>query len=212
MTEIQSEEAQETNGEDQEELRPQPAWERYGMSQEDYFHVAGQSSRNMRKLSNAELRVERAGELLALLMEADGTKEGDDYDLTVRAIYMLKQVRSLLKSAVKKIGKYENQQRARDIANWSKPRNLKLGTDRGKEQKELVKRLDALPRKDAMEVINMVVNLELSKSEGDEERRKEIFELLETQPVPWVNAYAHLAGKDLIQLTPKIDGADATAQ
>ena len=58
----------------------------------------------------------------------------------------------------------------------------------------------------------MIVSLGLSKREGDEERRKEIFTLLETQPVPWISAYAHLADKDLVQLTPKPDAADATAQ
>ncbi len=66
MTEIQSDEAQETNGEDQEESRPQREWERLGMSQEDYYEAAEQSQDNRRKLSAAERKVREARDLLKL--------------------------------------------------------------------------------------------------------------------------------------------------
>ena len=204
MTEIQSDEAQETNGEDQEEVRPQPLWEQYGMSRESCSEAIEQSHANTRKLDNAEIKIEKAGDLLNLLRQADETT-CEDYDLSVRAIYVLEQVQSLLKSAVKKITKYGEEQFHRDIKNWHEPRNLELGADRGKEQKELVQRLDALPKDEAMEVISMYINLGLSKQNGDEERRTEIFQLLETQPVPWVNAYAHLAQKGLVQLVSEKD-------
>ena len=185
MTEMPTDETQEANGEEQAEPRPVPPWEHYGMSREDYCEAVGQSGDNFRKLIIAEIKIERASDLVKLLMDADSAS-GDDYDLSVRAIDMLDRVRSLLKSAIKKIGKYENEQSDRDVRNWSKPRNLDNGADRGDEQRELVTRLDALPKDEAMDVISMYVSLGLSKREGDEERRKEIFELLETQPVPWV--------------------------
>jgi len=211
MTEIPTDETQETNGEDQAELRPVPLWERLEMTQEDYFTAAEQSGDNMRKLITAENKVQEAFGLLRLLRDADGNTT-DDYDLSLRALYLLDRIQPLLKSAAKKIEKFRVEQHYRDVENWSKPRNLEYGTDRDAEQKELVTRLDALPKDEAMDVIKMYISLGLSKREGDEERRKEIFELLETQPVPWVAAYAYLADKGLVQVTPKADGADATAQ
>ena len=118
MTEIQSDEAQEANGEDQAELRPQTAWEQYGMSQEDYLIAAEPSYENAGKLRAAEEKVRKARELLQLLIDADAGNTTGDYDLSCRALSSLDQAQSLLKSAAKKIDKYGNEQKIRDIENW----------------------------------------------------------------------------------------------
>ena len=51
MTDTKSDAAQETNGEDQEELTIQLPWERYGMSRDDYSDASEESSHRMGRWS-----------------------------------------------------------------------------------------------------------------------------------------------------------------
>jgi len=112
MTEMQSDER--TNGEDQAKLRQVPLHERYGISQEDCLVVVAKSQYNRRKLDIAEDKIRRARDLVELLKDADeGTNE-----LSRRTLEQLDRVQSLLKSAAKKIDKYDDEQRYRDVENW----------------------------------------------------------------------------------------------
>ncbi len=105
MTEIQSDEGH----------KSPLLWERYGISQEDCSVVVGQYVDNTRKLRSAEDKIRRARDLVKLLKAAD---ESDGQELSLRTLDQLDRVESLLKSAQKKIDKYSNEQKIRDIENW----------------------------------------------------------------------------------------------
>ncbi len=110
-------EGQETNGKNQPELRPVPLWERHGMSQEDYLIAFGPAYENTKKLRAAEDKVRKARELLKLLIDADAGNTTSHLDLSCRALSLLERAQSLLKSAAKKIDKYGDEQRWREVEN-----------------------------------------------------------------------------------------------
>ena len=103
MTEIQSDEA-----------RPVPLHERHGISQEDCLFFIEQSHDGRRKVSSAADKIRRARDIVELLNAADENFA----ELSLRTLDQLDRVQSLLKSAQKKISKYENEQKIRDIENW----------------------------------------------------------------------------------------------
>lgn len=92
-------------------------WERYGISRDDCSAIISQHIANTRKLDSAEDKVRRARDLVELLMAA---AEGctDDHSLSLRTLEQLDRVRSLLKSAQKKIDKYSDEQKIREIESW----------------------------------------------------------------------------------------------
>ena len=108
MTEIQS---------DEERRKRVMLYEIHGISQEDCAAIVEQHIDNTRKLQNAEDKVRRARDLVKLLKAADESVD-DGQDLSLRTLDQLDRVQSLLKSAVKKIDKYGNEQKLRDIENW----------------------------------------------------------------------------------------------
>ncbi len=107
MTEIQSDEGQQSPF----------LWVRYGISREDCTAIVEQHSNNTRKLDRAEDKIRRARDLVELLKAADADSS-DEHTLSLRTLEQLDRVQSLLKSAQKKIGKYEVEQKIRDIENW----------------------------------------------------------------------------------------------
>ncbi len=108
MTEIQSD----------EERKRVMLYEIHGIDQEDCAAIIEQHIDNTRKLDNAEDKVRRARDIVDLLMDADAGNTAGDYDLSCRVYYSLKRAQSLLKSAAKKIDKYGDEQRWRDVENW----------------------------------------------------------------------------------------------
>ena len=107
MTEIQSDEGH----------KLPLLWERYGISQEDCSVIVGQYVDNTRKLRSAEDKIRRARDLVKLLKAADESVD-DGQELSLRTLDQLDRIQSLLKSAKKKIDKYSNEQKHRDIENW----------------------------------------------------------------------------------------------
>ncbi len=107
MTEIQSDEAQQSPF----------LWVRYGISKEDCTAIAEQHIDNTRKLQNAEDKIRRARDIVELLTAAD-ENVADGSELSLRTLDQLDRVQSLLKSAQKKIDKYSNEQKIRDIEKW----------------------------------------------------------------------------------------------
>ncbi len=108
MTEIQSDERR----------KRVMLYEIHGISQEDCSVIVGQFRDNTRKLQNAEDKIRRARDLLEFLMAADAHGMNEDYDLSLRTLEQLDRVESLLKSAQKKISKYETEQKIREIESW----------------------------------------------------------------------------------------------
>ena len=109
MTEIQS-----------DERKRVMLWEIHGIDQEDCAAIVEQHIDNTRKLDNAENKVRMARDIVELLKAAD---ENDDQELSLRTLDQLDRVQSLLKSAGKKIDKYSNEQKIRDIENFGSTRN-----------------------------------------------------------------------------------------
>jgi methyl-accepting chemotaxis protein len=107
MTEIQSDEGQ----------KRVMLWEIHGISQEDCAAVVEQHIDNTRKLNNAEDKVRMARDIVKLLKSAD-ENTADGSELSLRTLDQLDRVESLLKSAKKKIDKYSNEQKIRDIEKW----------------------------------------------------------------------------------------------
>ncbi len=107
MTEIQSDERR----------KRVMLYEIYGISQEDCSAIVEQHIDNTRKLQNAEDKVRMARDLVELLKAAD-ENTADGSELSRRTLDQLDRVQSLLKSAQKKISKYENEQKIREIENW----------------------------------------------------------------------------------------------
>ena len=128
MTEIQSDEGQ----------KRVMLWEIHGISQEDCAAVVEQHIDNTRKLNNAEDKVRMARDIVKLLKSAD-ENTADGSELSLRTLDQLDRVESLLKSAKKKIDKYSNEQKIRDIEKWkegsgppvSSLRKLRLTVKRG---------------------------------------------------------------------------------
>ena len=106
-----------TNGENQTERKHVMLWEMHGISQEDCSAIVRRHIDNTRKLDSAENKVRRARDLVELLMAADESCV-DDHSLSLRTIEQLDRVASLLKSAQKKIDKYGDEQKIREIENW----------------------------------------------------------------------------------------------
>ena len=107
MTEIQSDERR----------KRVMLWEIYGIDQEDCAAIVEQHIDNTRKLDNAEDKVRMARDIVELLKAADANSM-DEHTLSLRTLEQLDRVQSLLKSAQKKISKYENEQKIREIENW----------------------------------------------------------------------------------------------
>ena len=107
MTEIQSDEGR----------KRVMLWEIYGIDQEDCAAIVEQHIDNTRKLENAEDKIRRARDIVQLLKAADESYD-DGEELSLRTLDQLDRVQSLLKSAQKKISKYENEQKIRDIEKW----------------------------------------------------------------------------------------------
>ena len=107
MTEIQSDEGQQSPF----------LWVRYGISREDCTAIVEHHNDNTRKLENAEDKIRMARDLVELLRAADANSS-NKHTLSIRTLEQLDRVQLLLKSAQKKIGKYEVEQKIRDIENW----------------------------------------------------------------------------------------------
>ncbi len=107
MTEIQSDERR----------KRVMLYEIHGISQEDCSVIVEQHIDNTRKLRSAEDKIRRARDLVKLLKAADENDVSDD-QLSLRTLDQLDRIQSLLKSAKKKIDKYGNEQKLRDIENW----------------------------------------------------------------------------------------------
>ncbi len=105
MTEIQSDERR----------KRVMLWEIHGIDQEDCAAIVEHHIDNTRKLDNAEDKIRMARDLVKLLKAAD---ESDGQELSLRTLDQLDRVQSLLKSAQKKISKYENEQKIREIEGW----------------------------------------------------------------------------------------------
>ena len=106
-----------TIGENQAERKHVMLYEIYGISQEDCSAIVGRHIDKTRKLDSAEDKVRRACDLVELLKAADENCV-DEHCLSLRTLEQLDRVRSLLKSAQKKIDKYCNEQKIRDIEDW----------------------------------------------------------------------------------------------
>ncbi len=107
MTEIQSDERR----------KRVMLYEIHGIDQEDCAAIVEQHIDNTRKLDNAEDKIRRARDLVELLKAADESVDNGQ-ELSLRTLDQLDRVESLLKSAQKKISKYENEQKIRDIEKW----------------------------------------------------------------------------------------------
>ena len=92
-------------------------WERYGISHEECHVIVKQHIDNTRKLRSAEDKVRRARDIVELVKAADESDVSDN-QLTLRTLEQLNRVESLLKSAQKKISKYETEQKIREIESW----------------------------------------------------------------------------------------------
>ena len=103
-----------TNGEN---LNSPFLWEIYGISRDDCSAIVERHIDNTRKLDIAEDKVRRARDIVELLMAADASCT-DEHALTLRTLEQLDRVQSLLKSAQKKIDKYSDEQKIRDIESW----------------------------------------------------------------------------------------------
>jgi len=106
MTEIQS-----------DERKRVMLWEIHGIDQEDCAAIVEQHIDNTRKLDNAENKVRMARDIVELLKAAD-ENTADGSELSLRTLDQLDRIQSLLKSAAKKIDKYSNEQKIRDIENF----------------------------------------------------------------------------------------------
>ncbi len=106
MTEIQSD----------ERYKRVMLHEIHGISREDCMVIVEQHIDNTRKLDNAEDKIRMARDIVELLKAADESYDGEE--LSRRTLDQLDRVQSLLKSAQKKISKYENEQKIRDIENF----------------------------------------------------------------------------------------------
>ena len=106
-----------TNGENQSDQKPVMLYEIYGIDREDCSAIVARHTDNTRKLASAEDKVRRARDLVELLKAADENCV-DEHCLSLRTLEQLDRVQSLLKSAQKKIDKYCNEQKHRDIENW----------------------------------------------------------------------------------------------
>ncbi len=92
-------------------------WEIHVIDQEDCAAIVEQHIDNTRKLDNAEDKIRRARDIVQLLKAADESQD-DGQELSLRTLDQLDRIQSLLKSAGKKIDKYSNEQKIRDIQNW----------------------------------------------------------------------------------------------
>ena len=106
-----------TDGENQAEPKSPFLWEIYGISHEDCSAIVSQWATETRKLRIAEDKIRRARDFVELLRAADENCT-DDHILSLRTLDQLHRVQSLLKSAQKKIDKYSDEQKYRDIKNW----------------------------------------------------------------------------------------------
>ncbi len=84
------------------------------MSQEDYLIAAEPAYENTRKLRAAEDKVRKARDIVQLLKAADESVD-DGQELSLRTLDQLDRIQSLLKSAAKKIDKYGDEQRWREV-------------------------------------------------------------------------------------------------
>ncbi len=105
MTEIES---------DEERRKRVMLYEIHGIDQEDCAAIVEQHIDNTRKLDNAEDKVRKARDIVELLKDADENFA----ELSLRTLDQLDRVQSLLKSAQKKIDKYSDEQKIREIENW----------------------------------------------------------------------------------------------
>ena len=92
-------------------------YEIHGISREDCSVIVAQHIVNTRKLDSAEDKIRRARDIVQLLKDADANSS-DKHTLSLRTLEQLDRIQSLLKSAQKKIDKYEVEQKIRDIENW----------------------------------------------------------------------------------------------
>ena len=108
MTEIESNE---------ERRKRVMLYEIHGISQEDCSAIVRQHIDNTRKLDSAEDKVRMARDIVKLLKAADANSI-NKHTLSLRTLDQLDRVQSLLKSAQKKIDKYEVEQKIREIENF----------------------------------------------------------------------------------------------
>ncbi len=119
MREIQSEGAQETNGEDQ--AARQTRWERLGMSEQDFIDFAEWRVANSTRLHDAEFKIREAHDLLELLQQAD---DPDGETLSNGACVAIDTILPLMKTSLDNLEKYGIEQSERDLENWvTGPRN-----------------------------------------------------------------------------------------
>ena len=179
--------------ENHEEQIPTPIWERWGIDRQHWESAVNATSGNQSKLDDGIEHVYRARDFLSCLEH--------DEDLSGKSFNLYLVIDKALRKATKKLGKYAKEQHKRDILGHTPIRNLKLGVDRAAEQRELVKRLSALPYREQSDVITMSVHLELLDRDEDSEKQNELLEMMETQPMSYVLAYASLSEKGVVQLT-----------
>ena len=87
-------------------------------------------------------------------------------------------------------------------------RDLTIGNERVAEQRELVKRLDKLPIEEARDVCALVTTLQIAEMRGETDKRRQIFSLLQSEPVSCINSYNFLSDRGKVQLTAAPDKGD----
>jgi len=175
------------------EQRPKPIWERWGIDRQHWESAVSATSGNQSKLDDGIEYIYQARDFLSCLEH--------DEDLSGKSFRLYLVVDKAVRKATKKIEKYTKEQHKRDILGHTPIRNLKLGVDRAAEQLELVKRLSALPHTESGDVMALFVHMELLNSKENAAKKNELLEMMKTEPLSYVIAYARLSEKGIVQLT-----------
>lgn len=175
-------------------------WEDLGGAREDFFEACSEIITYQAKLARAQNHVNEALHFVDAIEQID--------DLSPQSWNLCMAAKRALKKARKKLEKYSNEQSDRDIVSYRRPRNLEDGNDREVEQKELVKRLIALPYNRIREVISLTVSLQLYEERNDLDKRAELLKLLDTESVGHVNTFNYMSERGVVQLVDKSESAN----
>jgi len=190
--------------ENHEEQRPKPLWERWGVDRQHWESAVCATSGNQSKLDDGIEYIYQARDFLSCLEH--------DEDLSGKSFRLYLVVDKALRKATKKLAKYAKQQFKRDILGQTPIRNLKNGNDREAEQRELIKRLSALSYGESSDVMALFVHMELLNSKEDADKKNELLEMMKTEPLSYVIAYARLSEKGIVQLTNGGGGLESSIQ
>ena len=179
--------------ENHEENRPKLQWEKWGTGQQQFQDAVHATIHHNFKLDEGIDQINQALDFLGYLR--------DDEEITMKSLNLADMIEKALRKAEKKLSKFAKQQHKRNILGYSKPRNLSHGDDREDEQRELVRRLHALPYRAQSDVITLACTLELLGRDEDTEKQNELLDMMETQPLSYVIAYDNLSEKGMVQLT-----------